>query len=139
MQITASLVGSTATIALRGGNTNTTLTIQDAANLATDLALFVSGDASAVDRSGGDIQGNPNAGAFVHQHWGVGAFPGHPIPPQRSPGYYDDKRQVFPRGYILNPTDDGVQIITPAGTGQNEGKVSIPRDQIGSIIIQLNA
>lgn len=144
MQITATLSGSTAIIALKGGNTNTTLTIKDAASLASDLAPFASGDAPAVDASS-SLRTGPEA-VVLSAH-----IEGTPFPTGRSSIFgktgatfevvQPDKRtvQVHPRGYILNPTDNGVQIITPAGTAQGEGKVSIPRDQIAGLVAQLNA
>lgn len=163
MQITASLVGSTATIATNRNGTSTTLNIKDAASLAADLAAFTDPDAQSVDRSSSTLTGTipPTEGVQMPtapelaQGSGPAPWPNGNARPSWDPrptaplSYYspgfsqggqrNQDVQVHPRGYILNPTDDGVQIITPAGTGQNEGKVSIPRDQIAAVISGLNA
>ncbi|MEP1768195.1 MAG: hypothetical protein ABJJ53_16335 [Sulfitobacter sp.] len=153
MQLSASLSDTTATIAVNHMNTNTSLTITDATNLATDLAPFEDGDAPAVDRSSFTTSGKGPDQSWSHRDWkpgygfandefGLNRYPATKglgetavFGPKPGPDY-----NVHGRGYRLDATDDGVRITTlPTSRNAMEGKITIPRDQIASIIAQLNA
>lgn len=139
MDITATLSGSTATIATSQNGISTALTIKDAANLATDLAAFTDPTAPSVDAStfttthevpapvGSDMSNTNPA-------WFQG-----PAPLDYATGFSvlptPDGFQVHSRGYWLDATDDGVRITDPA----TNGKMTIPRDQIAAVIAGLSA
>ncbi|MEP5384678.1 MAG: hypothetical protein ABJQ23_14870 [Shimia thalassica] len=159
MQYNASLNGTTATIAVKHMNPNTSLTITDASNLAADLAAFTSSDATAVDASSFTTSGTippaegitmPNDPSFAQggmpldapnrQSWdrpssGLANYsPGFASGGQRNRDF-----QVHSRGYLLTAKEDGVEIMTPGTTSAVHGTMTIPRNQIASIIAQLNA
>ncbi|MDF1716169.1 MAG: hypothetical protein P1U75_05790 [Antarcticimicrobium sp.] len=131
MQISASLSDTTATIAVKHMNTNTSLTITDASNLAADLAMFTDPEAPSVDDSSFTMTGADPA-YYGMKHWWVDVEK----PETPHPGYYRDRsRQILTRGYLIDTTDDGASITDLA----TNGTMTIPRDQIASIIAQLNA
>lgn len=129
MQISASLNDTTATIAVKHMNTNTSLTITDASNLAADLATFTDPEAPSVDNSSFTMtEADPAYYGMSHSTVDVEA------PATPHPGYYRS-RQILTRGYRVDATDDGASITDSA----TNGTMTIPRDQIASIIAQLNA
>lgn len=144
MQITATLSGSTATIATSQNGISTALTIKDAANLAADLVAFTDPTAPSVDAStfttsgiipptrGLDMTNSPSASTLLSKNTydGFDASRSMEIGGQRHPTF-----QVHSRGYWLDATDDGVRITDPA----TNGKMTIPRDQIAAVIAGLNA
>ncbi|PLS22517.1 hypothetical protein [Neptunicoccus cionae] len=136
MQITATLDGSTATIATNHCGISTSMSVTDAANLAKDLAAFTDPDAPSVDRSTPVVRNLKQPPFWGPAYWGPGSFPGYPLPEMPHPGFYrDGSAHVSSRGYWLDATDDGVRITDPA----TNGKLTIPRDQIAAVIAGLNA
>jgi len=138
MQITATLSGSTATIATNQNGISTALTIKDAATLAADLATFTDPAAPSVDAStftttgtipptrGVDMTNSPPAQDGRLADYAPGFTQG---------GQRNRDFQVHSRGYWLDATDDGVRITDPA----TNGKMTIPHDQITAVIAGLNA
>ena len=158
MQITATLSGSTATIATSQNGISTALTIKDATNLATDLAAFTDPAAPSVDASTFTTSGTipPTSGADMTGTTPAMAHGGMPLdaPNRRSwdpvgnasgladftpdftqGGQRNRDFQVHSRGYLLDATDEGVRITDPA----TNGKMAIPRDRIAAVIAGLNA